>query len=70
MSMGISHLLQKEPGYWKCNTNILKNKMFLPKFQKLWAELLSIQPHDQELWKMCKIEFKKLILSTSKKSTS
>ena len=53
------------PGYWKCNTNILKDPFFQEDFKMLWETLDSIPDQDSEWWEQCKIKFRYLIMGHS-----
>jgi len=55
------------PGYWKANTKVLFDVQFEQDFLKLWQELDAAPLKTSEWWEQCKLRFKDLIISHSKR---
>ena len=53
------------PGYWKCNSKILKDVHFQEDFRILWECLDSVSDQNAEWWEDCKMHFRNLIMSHS-----
>ena len=56
------------PGYWKCNVKVLYNPDFKLAIEDLWETLKTHHPKDDVWWENCKIKFKELIITHSKKT--
>ena len=63
MGEDISH--EVGPGYWKCNTSILKDPFFQEDFHMLWQTLEAISDQDSSWWEQCKSQFRQLIMGHS-----
>ena len=59
---------EKGPGYWKCNTSVLDDPFFKEDMVKIWEDyLLADDINDVDWWERCKVGFKNLIISHSKR---
>lgn len=63
--LGDNNNIRTGPGYWKCNTKILRDPNFLEDFENLWVFLDSVPEQDLNWWENCKIQFRQLIISHS-----
>lgn len=65
IKFGENNNIQTGPGYWKCNTKILRDPNFQVDFENLWECLDSVPEQDSNWWENCKIQFRQLIISHS-----
>jgi hypothetical protein len=59
-----TNVIKGEKGYWKCNTNTLKDVHFQNDLKALWNNLRKDKPKENlgEWWDFCKVKFKDLIV--------
>ena len=67
IKFAVSNKIQPGPGFWKCNTNTLKDEHFQDDFGVLWDVLNKVEDQNGEWWEVCKAKFKDLIIAHSKR---